>query len=400
MVYGLIEMCGCKPFGTLATEKLALGIVLAEGADVDPLVRGAVSLGICMVQFQRTAFDSALEWAERAREEFGQGSPYLAHVDLHTGSVAMVRGRADEAKRCYDRALQAARASHLRDAGTMMLGQVLSAELALERSTGAPGAEGTDLSPQVLGECGAWLDIYAASTEVRAELALLRGDAQAARAAIEQALEHARRTERTQLSRFLSALRVSVLAAGGEVGEAVRAWRIERLPEDAAGCIDLASQSWREAEMLACTRLRLLTAQGAFDCRRGNSLGRFWRWPGSGSWCGQRCGAWRWRSRLSGGAGTTTVRGRISRPISGCSPRPATRTRSCASGRPSCRSSTRWRARAKWMKGRRGWRPCWARPCASPPMPGRTPSERRLPGVHSAFRRVAHGIGTGIPATP
>ncbi|MYE59383.1 MAG: hypothetical protein F4X35_07405 [Alphaproteobacteria bacterium] len=268
MVYGLIEMCGCKAFGTLATEKLALGIVVAEGADVDPLVRGAVSLGICMVQYQKTAFDAALEWAERAREEFGQGSAYLAHVDLHTGSVAMVRGRADEAKRCYDRALQAARASHLRDAGTMMLGQVLSAELALERSAGAVASEGAELSPQVLGECGAWLDIYAASAEVRAELALLRGDAQAARAVVEQALEHARRTERTQLVRFLSALRVSVLAAGGEVGEAARAWRSGRLPENPVGCIELASQSWREAEMLACARLRLLTAQGAFDAAR------------------------------------------------------------------------------------------------------------------------------------
>ena len=76
-------------------------------------------------------------------------------------------------------------------------------------------------------------------------------------------------TEREQLSRFLSALRVSVLVAGGEVGEAERAWRISRLPEDAAGCTGLDAQSWREAEMLTCARIRLLTAHGAFDEARG-----------------------------------------------------------------------------------------------------------------------------------
>ena len=269
LVHGLVEMCGCRPYGGPVTDLLPLAIAAAEGAGVTPLLRGVCSLGICMIQNQRTAFDAAVEWAERAREEFEHDSPYLAHVDFQLGSVAMARGHAGEAKRRYDRALKVARTSHLRDAGAMVLGQVLSAELEFERSAGAAHIEGAQLTPRMLGECGAWLDIYTACNELRAELALLHGDAPAALAVLDQALDHARRTDRAPLARFLSALRVSVLVAGGEVGEAERAWRIGRLPEEEAACIDLRTQSWREVEMLACARLRLLTARGALDAAHG-----------------------------------------------------------------------------------------------------------------------------------
>ncbi len=269
---GLVEMCGCDPFGGPMSEMLPMAIAMAEGSDIPPLYRGMFSLGICMMQNQRTGFDAAVEWAGRAREEFAEGSPYLAHVDFQLGSMAMARGRADEARWRYGRALEVARASHLRDAGAMLLGQVLSAELEVEGSAGAVGAEGAQLSPRVLGECGAWLDIHAASAEVRAEFALQGGGAAAALAVVHQAHEHAQRTERARLARFLSALRVSVLLSGGDVEEAESAWRAGRLPEDAAACIDLETQGWREAEMLACTRLRLLNAQGAFDAAR--ELGR------------------------------------------------------------------------------------------------------------------------------
>ena len=265
IVYGTLDMCGCLP---LAKELMPLAMGVIEGPDTDPLFGGVFSLGLCMTHNQKTGFEAAIEWAEHARAAFGRGSPYLAHVDFQVGSIAMAQGRTCAAKACYERALKVARTSHLRDAGAMMLGEVLAAELALERSAGAVHIDEARLSPRLLGECVAWLDIYAASADVGAELALLHGGAPAALTLVEDTREYARRTERPPLERFLSALRVSVLLAGGDVEEAGRAWRFDRLPEEAAECIDLEAQSWREAEMLACARLRLLTACGAHDAAR------------------------------------------------------------------------------------------------------------------------------------
>ena len=267
-VQGLLHMCGCSPYGAGIMAAVADAEAVANAADTDPLLRGMFSLGMCIAHNQTTAFDAAVEWASRARAALGRASPYLAHVDFQAGSVAMARGRTQEARSCYDRALRVARASHLRDAGAVMIGEALAAEFELERSAGAPRRGGPRVSPRLLGECSAWLDIYAASIGVGAELALWRGGPEAALSFVDDAREYARRTERPALARFLSALQVSVLLAGDDVDEAVRAWRFDRLPERAAECIDLETQSWREVEMLACARLRLLIALSEYDAGR------------------------------------------------------------------------------------------------------------------------------------
>ena len=67
------------------------------------------------------------------------------------------------------------------------------------------------------------------------------------------------------LVRYLSALRASLLATAGRVGDAERDWRLSGLPEDFRGCLDLTGQSWREMEALSCARLRILTARERFD---------------------------------------------------------------------------------------------------------------------------------------
>ena len=268
VVQGLLHMCGCSPYGGQITEAVQAAESVANAPDTDPLLRGIFSLGMCIAHHQMTAFDAAAEWAGRARAVLGRSSPYLAHVDLQAGSIAMARGRTRAARTCYDRALKMARASHLRDAGAVMIGEVLAAELELERSAGTPHLDGARVSPRLLGECSAWLDIYAANTEVGAELELLLAGPSAALALVEDACEYARRTERPALARFLSALRVSVLLADEQVEEAGRAWRFDRLPEQVADCTELGTQSWREAEMLACARLRLFVARGEFDAAR------------------------------------------------------------------------------------------------------------------------------------
>ena len=268
IVQGLLHICGCMPYGSDIKAVTGVAEAVANAPDTDPLLRGLFSLGMCVAHNMTTAFGPAAEWAGRARAALSRSSPYHAHVDFQAGSVAMARGRTGEAAACYERALKRARASFLRDAGAVMIGEALVAELALERTAGAVRAGGPRASPRLLGECTAWFDIYAASIGVGAELELLRAGPAAALALVEDAREYARRTARPALARFLSALRVSMLLAAGDVGQAARAWRFDGLPEECGACVDLDRQSWREMEMLACVRLRLLAARGALDPAR------------------------------------------------------------------------------------------------------------------------------------
>ena len=266
-VQGLLYTLGCTRYDD-ALMGAAEAEALADAPDTDPLLRGMFSLGMCLAHNQMTEFDAAVEWAGRARAALGRASPYLAHVDLQAGSVAMARGRTRQARECYDRALQVARTSHLRDAGAVVLGDVLAAELEFERTAGVPQPHGPRVSPRLLGQCGAWLDIYAAGIGVEVETALLRAGPETARALLEGARDYARETGRPQLARFLSALRVSVLLDDGEVDAAARAWRFDGLPERRADCLALKGQSWREMEVLACARLRLLMSRGELEAAR------------------------------------------------------------------------------------------------------------------------------------
>ena len=272
IVRGLLHVCGCKPYGSPEIPVLMGGAQdLASNRAGDPLIRGMFSLGLCLGYNQTSEFERVSDWAERARAQLGSGSPYLApHVDFQAGSAAMAQGRSEEAERCYERALAIARASHLRDAGAIMIGEILKVELTLERNGGQPPPPSApprppQVTPRLLGECGAWVDIYAASTDVVVELAMQRGAVDDAMAHLEHAWEYARRTERVALTRFLAALRVDVLVRDGQIDDAGRMWRLDELPATPDGILDLSAQSWREVEVLAGARLRLFIARESFD---------------------------------------------------------------------------------------------------------------------------------------
>ena len=268
IVQGLLQTCECRSNGTETTALLSAAQTVVNEKDTSPLLRGMFSLGICMIHHQRASFDAAVEWASRARAALGRRSPNLAHVDFQVGSIAMARGLTREARSCYERALKVVGASHLRQGGGMMIGEVLMAELEVESSARNLSLDESRVSPRELGERTACFDVYAASIAVRAELALMRDDPEAALDRVEDTREYARTRGRTALERFASGLRVWILLASGKVDEAAHTWRYDGLPQETAECLDLETRSWREVEMLACARLRLFVALGEFAAGR------------------------------------------------------------------------------------------------------------------------------------
>lgn len=258
-VYGMLSLISCAPvtnYFAFAEGVQALG----SPQDMDQTVRGIVNTGRSFIGNAIARFDEALEWIDRARTDVGRNTRYLSpHLDYQAGLACMAMGRTQDAARWYSHGLADARKRGLGDSSVAMLGEVLAAELELERSAGPPALRPPP--PSVLGECGAWLDVYAAATGVAADLAQHERGVDGALHVVDDVREYARRTNRFTLQRLICAQRVSLLVANERRDEAERSWRAGDLPVDDADCLDLDNLLWREVEAIATGRLDLLIAR-------------------------------------------------------------------------------------------------------------------------------------------
>ena len=272
LILGVLLVMGCSPLPRYEPLVSTL-LETARQPDINPLLRGILRHGLCLALTEMSEFDRAAEWSDRAVADLGRNAMYLSpFLGYQRGLAAMAQGRTKEAATRYGDALRLARAGHLGNAGTVMFGEILMAELELERGAHTPAPRQPPVSPRLLGECGAWLDVYAANTCIAAELALHDGGVDRALAVVENAGEFARATERWALSTFLSALRVSLLVIGERHERAARAWQSDDLPASDDGCLDFEAYRWREVEAIAEARLRLLIAREEFEAARRLAL--------------------------------------------------------------------------------------------------------------------------------
>ena len=271
LVHGMLAGFGCLPIGCadvlgLMTEMVAV----ADDEDVDPALRGIADIVLCAGNYQRARFDVSRRRELEAKRHFARcGSRYgEIYYHYHAGIAAMAQGRAEVAADHYTRGRRVVKQQFPEDDGATLIGNVLAAELDLERDR-MKAVEQLAPAPAGLRDTGAWLDVYAAAYAVAAELAFVRRGAAAALEVLGSARRHARSQGLASIVRYLSALRVSALVADGSVAQAEEAWRRDGLPDAAAEMLDLSGlQSWREMEGTASARIRLLTACGDLDAAR------------------------------------------------------------------------------------------------------------------------------------
>ena len=241
---------------------------LAASPRVDPATRGHLEYGLCMARNMTAAFESALDHAARARRHLGD-NPYLTlYIDAQVGQIAMAQGRVREAEEHYADAQRMAKTSGVFDPMPAAIVKVLRQELALECGRRMKVADLPDV-PDVLVTGGTPFSSYAAAAGAVVELRLQDEGIDGALRAADGMLDYVRGAGLPALIRYLSALRVSLLATAGRIGEAELAWQADDLPETPEGCLDLDGQNWREMEALSCAQLRLSIARGDFDAGRG-----------------------------------------------------------------------------------------------------------------------------------
>ena len=265
IVRGTIALYGGERVGSKwFREAIADLAQLADSPRIHPLTRGNVEFGLCIANQMTAEFDAALDRAVRARRCFGTNRYLSVWVDLQIGQVAMAQGRVQDAMERFLHARRATKANFVLDSVRTVLTRVLLQELAIECNHFAPAADFLHV-PRPLIASGTPFSAYAAASGVVVELRFRNEGVESALAAVETMLVYVSNAELPALVRYLSAVRISMLAAARRIGDAERSWQSEALPEDAVGCLDLFGQSWREMEALSCARLRLLIESERYD---------------------------------------------------------------------------------------------------------------------------------------
>ena len=261
-----LTLFGVFPVGSESWETLFRDIgQLVKAPILDPATRRAFEYALGVLHFLKGECDPALERLSAATES-AEVDNIVLHGELVSGQIYFIKGRLREAESHLHRARRIARKLFMTEPEAKQTCDVVLREVALEcnRATAAepPGAL------KLLTSQGVPISLLATASDVLIGYRLKAGRLDDALAVTDRLLVRLRRTEFTTLARLIVAMRTTVLVIADRVAEAERAWRLEALPEQAADCVDLSSQSWREMEAVSEARARLLIANRHFDDAR------------------------------------------------------------------------------------------------------------------------------------
>ena len=220
--------------GGRATDDAETRTLVAEGWRVASLpgtsqvTRGALLFGLAAHRTLRADFAAGLDLAGRAHSLVAGRSTYLTlRVQSLRGEAAMARGRVREAAKWYGIARRIARDHFLEDPFLAARIDALKLELDLERNRLQDDTHPQQVVRHVCRGGGMWAH-YTAVTGLATELALAEGGADAALSVVAELADTAHDAGVDFLDTHLAAVRVSLLADAGRVGEAERAWRRSR----------------------------------------------------------------------------------------------------------------------------------------------------------------------------
>ena len=228
---------------------------------LDPVVVGGISHGLAIYRYESADLDAALATVRRV-QDVRQSCPTAAlEARFLEGAILFAQGVVSEAETVLVQARHAARRNFAGRVGFERIGAALLGEAALEANRVTAAAREVP-SVSELVQVGPWLSVYAAALDVRIELELREDAPGRVRHTLEEALAFAQANGLPTLERWLSGVRVAVLARTGSLDEAnLLAARVLR---EGTG-LDVAEErrhGWRVMEAITGARVQLLLARG------------------------------------------------------------------------------------------------------------------------------------------
>jgi LuxR family maltose regulon positive regulatory protein len=218
---------------------------------------------LCVTYLQSGNFDAAWRYGEEAAvhcREFG--SVYGTNfVDFHLGSIAMARGDAQQAAQLYEKGRRKSRRHFSHDVGLRLIGDVLTAELDLERNAILNVKRRLARVIERLHDAEAWFEIYAAAYGAASEVYLLERGLDETLGFLDHAQARAEHLRLAKLEPLLDALRVTSLTLVGDTDRALHVAERSSTNFSAAGLDNGAGAAWREVESLSTAWVRLMLRQ-------------------------------------------------------------------------------------------------------------------------------------------
>ena len=260
-----IALCGGVRIGTDWVRRLQADCArLLESGNVGPSMIGHLELRLAAGYQLAAEFGAARAQAALTKEKRGGEGRLRGLLDLEIGQADMAQGRTKDAERRYLSSRSAALKKPRIETMSRVTSIILQEELALERNRLAPRPNLLK-TPRTLAMTARYFSTHAAAAAIAIDLRRRYDGVSFAIEATAEMLKFCRVFGSPPLTRCVSAQRVSLLAESWRAGDAEDEWRLLGLPEDAAECLDLTRQSWREMEALCCARLALITVLGRFD---------------------------------------------------------------------------------------------------------------------------------------
>jgi LuxR family maltose regulon positive regulatory protein len=206
-------------------ELSALEADLTADRDLEQVHRGLVLNLLSFNFLSRTQLERAIVYGELAfRCLLDSGAHFGAmHQHIHMGQAAFFAGNTILAAENYTRLIEDAQIHMGPGCDLDAIGQVLMAELRVQRGDLLEGAAPLDWALPHIERHDAWFDIFAAGFLTRQTVALVNGDFTGAQDAIAEARRWAQRRGFDRLRRLVERGQARLLLAAGSMDEAA-AW--------------------------------------------------------------------------------------------------------------------------------------------------------------------------------
>ena len=279
----LVIYC-CLPLSEAHLLSLDKGLHDPNADDVELAHHKTV---LCVTYLQSGNFDPAWRYGEEAAAHCRAfGSIYGTNfVDFHLGSIAMARGDTQQAAQLYEKGRRKSRRHFAHDVGLRLIGDVMTAELDLERNSILNVKRRLARVIDRLPDAEAWFEIYVAAYSAASEVYLLERGLDETLAFLDQAQARAEHLRLAKLVPVLDALRVTSLTLSGDTERALHVAERSATNFSAAGLDNGVGAAWREVETLSTAWVRLMlrlhrhaeamnTANRALEFARTRGLAR------------------------------------------------------------------------------------------------------------------------------